>query len=121
MARGRRYWWLVVVVLVTGLDIVGRLVLAFDMARVAAFESVLFAGTFVLVSVIKAKYRPTSVVVSRVERGLAAAFGLAGVRAVVWAVGAGVAAANLVAFVTGVALAIGFVLRKRYVTRRRTA
>jgi hypothetical protein len=120
MALGRRYWWLVIVVLVAVIDIAGRFVLTFDMARVTAFESVLFVGTSLVLAVISTKYRHASLLLARVERGLAVVFGLAGVRASLWAAGVGVAVANLVTLVIGVALAIGLVLRKRYLAQRRT-
>lgn len=120
MVLGRRYWLLMIVVLVAVVDFVGRLVLAFDMARVAALESVLFVGTSVLVAVITTTYRGTSVLLGRVERGVGVAFGLAGVRAIVWAAGARVGVANLVTLGIGVALAIGVVIRKRYQARRPT-
>ena len=66
------------------------------MARVAALESVLFVGTSVLVAVITTTYRGTSVLLGRVERGVGVAFGLAGVRALLWAAGARVGVENLV-------------------------
>ena len=118
-AFGRRYWWVVIFAFAAAVDIAGRFVLAFDMLRVAVFESVLFGSTGVLFAVIDTKYRHASVPIRRLEIGLAAAFGLAALRVILWAAGAGVAVANVVVAVVGVGLVTGLLIRKRYVGRRR--
>ena len=118
MASGRRYWSLAIVIVVTVLDIFGRLALAFDMPRIVASEAVLFVAACLLMSVIVTQYQLGSGLLARVERGLAVLFGLGGLRATVWAVGGSVVAANLVAFVAAVALVVGYIVGKRVLRRR---
>ena len=118
MARGRRYWSLALVSVVIVLDIFGRVALAFDMPRIVAVEAVLFVAACLLLGVIVTHYPPASGLLARAERGLAVVFGLGGIRATVWAIGGSVVAANLVAFVAGVALVVAYIVAKR-VRRRR--
>jgi hypothetical protein len=118
MARGRRYWSLAIVIVVTVLDIFGRLALAFDMPRIVAVEAVLFVAACLLISVIVTQYKLAYGLLARAERGLAVVFGLGGLRAAVWAVGGSVVLANLVAFFAGVALVVGYIVGKRVLRRR---
>ena len=115
---GRRYWWLVIVGVVSVIDLVGRFALNFDMAQVALFESVLFVGACAFVAVITTKYAPESRALRRVERGVAVAFGLASVRAMLWAAGARPVVANMAALVVGLMLAFVMIaLRRRPASR----
>ncbi len=95
MPFGRRYWWLAISGVVAVIDIGGRFALSFNIARVALFESLLFAGAAALMVLLTTKYAPESLALSRVERGFAVAFGLASVRMMVWAAGARVGVANI--------------------------
>lgn len=61
MIRGRRYWWLLLLGLVAALDFAGRLLLAFEMRRVALFESILFVATSVLMLPLSRRYRAPAV------------------------------------------------------------
>jgi hypothetical protein len=119
MAVGRRHWWLVIVVTVALIDIVGRRALRFAMARVIVFESVLFLGACVLVTVVTARYPSQSLWVQRVERVLVVVFGLACLRVMIWAAGSGVAVANMVVLAVGLMLTLGMVIRALYVRRVR--
>ena len=118
MVRGRRYWSLAIVILVTVLDIFGRLALAFDMPRIIASEAVLFTAACLLMGVIVTQYQLPSGLWARVERGLVVVFGLGGVRATAWAVGGSIVAANLVTFVAAVVLVVGYIVGKRVLRRR---
>ena len=118
MVHGRHYWSVAIVIVVTIVDIFGRLALAFDMPRVVAIEAVLFVVACLLMGMIVTRYRLASGLLSRVERGLAVVFGLGGVRATVWGVGTSVMTANLVAFVMAVVLVVGYIVAKRVLRRR---
>jgi hypothetical protein len=116
-----RHRWLVIVLVVALIDIGGRFAFGFNMARVIVFESVLFVAACVLMAVLAVKLPAKSARLGLVERWLGAAFGLAGIRTIVWASGAGVGVANVVVVGVGVILVLGLVINGLISKRRRSA
>jgi hypothetical protein len=96
---------LVVILLAAAIDLSARVAVAFDMARVAVAEAVLFGGVATLLFWIARTSRLDSTLLNRLEVASATAFGFAAVRAAVWAAGARVFVANLITL--GVAVAVG--------------
>jgi uncharacterized membrane protein YfcA len=107
LKRVRQYRRALVVVIASVIaDFAGRWALDFDMGRVIPFEALLFlAGGGVLLLAAK-RDKPDSARALRLDLWVALAFGLAGVRAGLWAAGMPVYVANLVILVLGIFLGV---------------
>ena len=111
---GRTAQWAGVVVVATALDLAGRFLLPFDLMRVMRIEAVLFpvAGIVLLLMV----WREPSASGWRrtLQWGLIACFLLAGLRAVLWAVGAHPLIANVTSPAVFVVSGLALVFRRRF-------
>jgi hypothetical protein len=104
---------LVVMVAAVIADFTARFAFDFDMDRVVPFEAVLFlagAGTLLWAA---GRDKPFSPRAQRLDLWLALAFGLAGVRAGLWAGGMPVYIANLVILGFGIVLGALLFIRSR--------
>jgi asparagine N-glycosylation enzyme membrane subunit Stt3 len=99
------------------LDFGGRILLGFDMIRVSAMESVIFgmAGLFLLWASRREREFPR---VRKTEMILSAVFGVAALRAGVWAWSGDVFVANLAVLSVIVAAAAALAYRRRRGSRR---
>lgn len=116
LKRVRQYRRALIVVIGSVIaDFAGRWALDFDMDRVIPFEALLFlAGGGVLLLAAK-RDRPDSARALRLDLWLALAFGLAGVRAGLWAAGMPVYVANLVILVVGIFLGVRLIRWSRQI------
>ena len=112
MIRVRRYWWLLLLGLVTALDFGGRFLLAFEMRRVALFESILFIATSVVMLALSRRYRPKALWVARTEGLVAIVFGLGAARAILLTADVRVVIANFAVLGAAIVLVAGFLVRR---------
>jgi hypothetical protein len=112
--RRWRYRGLIVLAVVAVLDLAARFAFDFDMARVTAFEAVLFLTTCVLLMALSAVVPLAAATWRGVDRVAAVVVGLAGVRAAVWASGAPVMLANLITLAIAATVALGYVVWRRW-------
>jgi hypothetical protein len=105
-------------VLVSDLGV--RLLMDFQMNRILAIESVLFAVAGVLLLWSARHDRRATKAVGRLDSWLAIFFALGSLRAGLWAAGLRVGLANLITLGTGVLIAMGY-LSRRWMRRRSRA
>jgi ABC-type iron transport system FetAB permease component len=108
---------LIVLVAATLADLTVRFAVNFDTSRVVSLEAVLFLVASAALLWAARRDKAVSLSARRVDLWLALAFGLAALRAALWASGVPVYVANLVILVLGIVLGAGFVLWSRRAAR----
>lgn len=95
-----------VVLVAALLDLAARFLLSWDFALVLLVEGVLFLAACATILGLERTVREASARGRWLRRGLAAAFGLGGLRSLSWGLGASVMVANLVALGAALVLAV---------------
>jgi ABC-type iron transport system FetAB permease component len=108
---------LIVLAAATLADFTVRFVVNFDTSRVVSLEAVLFLVASAVLLWAARRDKADSLNAQRLDLWLALAFGLAALRAALWASGIPVYVANLVILVLGIVLGAGFVLWSRRAAR----
>ncbi len=110
----RWLWWVLFILAVGMVDFAVRVATEFDVSWVVRAEAVLFLGASVALGSLHRRWPPEARWQVRLQRVLVAAFALAGLRALLWALGVPIAWANrIVVIVAAILVALALVRSRR--------